>query len=136
LIYLVMGLHVGKCSTPAHSIQSLLALSDLPDFRSPPWPVLINQSVSREFHFYNNSTLSFLPTAEAARSKVESVTDRFVGSRFRYGKQIYGKSSGCLYNIAFPKFPPLFVVSVKGMRSWEPRGDLITGRQGRQPIVR
>lgn len=36
--------------------------------------------VSPEFHPYNSSTLSLLPTAEAARSKVESVTDRFVGS--------------------------------------------------------
>ena len=32
---------------------------------------------------YTSSTLSFLPTADAARSKVDSVTDGFAGSSSR-----------------------------------------------------
>jgi len=43
LIYLVMGLHGEKCSTPEHNIQSVVALSDLPDFPSPPMACSPNQ---------------------------------------------------------------------------------------------
>ena len=38
---------------------------------------------SRLGSHYVSSTLSFLPTADAARSSVESVTERFVGSSRR-----------------------------------------------------
>ena len=37
----------------------------------------------RRGRLYASSTLSFLPTADAARSKVASVTDRFAGSSSR-----------------------------------------------------
>ena len=48
LIYLVMGLHGRKCSTPERSIQSVVALSVLPDFPSPLWPALQFRMASLE----------------------------------------------------------------------------------------